>query len=236
MRTVPTMIRVLSTAAVLVGAVGCGSSASPAADAAGEPDAPLEDAASDAATIVGCFVPGLGVAPDRCSPGERAAHGQCVFDRCGAATASCFGASARSGSYGGACGDWLSCLSSCGCGNLPCLAGCGEAPAACQRCQEDVATCQQASCPRPACLQPADAAAPDAPAPDAVSPDLGAPPLSLPDAGGGTCDDLMRCCLAISDEAKKAVCVGQVEPLRMLGGDALCGPAYAARKMIGECP
>jgi hypothetical protein len=275
----------------VVGATGwgCGSSSSPALDAAGGAggaDAPVATggtggggsggtggaagsggtggsggaAGTDAGSIFGCYTPGQ-TGADPCTKAERETLNNCYFSKCGAAFDACYGAGARMGSYGGACKGFIQCIATCGCGNLTCGLGCIPMyTTECMTCQANVESCQNSS----GCVVPACAARPDGGAPGIPDggfpgiPDGGFPGLfdggfpGIPDGGfpglfdggfpglfdggtGGTCADLLMCCGAISDAAKKQACMMQYQ-FAMAVGDAACGLLYQGHKMAGDCP
>jgi hypothetical protein len=197
-------------------------------------------AGTGGAGSLGC----AGAAASSCTRAELDPYNECLFARCEREYSACYGPGARTGNFSGPCGTFVQCTSKCGCSDLACLVGCGAPSAECASCGQVVVTCQgNSGCARPACLREPDAGVP------AINFDGGFPGFDggfpgfdgrfpgLPDGGlgGGTCDDLLKCCQAIADPANKAMCSEQYDTAKLYG-DLVCGTVHAAHKQANDCP
>lgn len=210
------------------------------------------DAAAGAPDTAGmaCFNPKRG--GGTCTMAELAPYNQCIAGQCQTIISACYGVGAFNGSFGGACGSWMTCVSQCGCGapNLTCIQACGAPSLDCAACGETVDNCEKSSgCVEPACLRTADAGLPPGGGTDTALP-IPDGALNLPDGlgslpdglgglldaigGGGTCADLLACCQSIADATQKSVCLAQYANTMQLG-DGLCGVVYQALKAQQIC-
>lgn len=165
------------------------------------------DGAQGAAIGLGC----IGIGLTRCTQPERDAWNQCVFPRCEAEFKACHGPGIQTGNFSGPCATHSKCVSKCVCNDVTCFLDCGLPPAACATCTMALQTCQNGSgCPRPACL---------------LAPDGGVSDVN--------CDDLMRCCAAIADPSRKALCEASYNQATTMGVPS-CRVFYAAFRR--ECP
>jgi len=154
-----------------------------------------------------------------CTAAQNQAYEDCVFGRCDLPYRTCLGPGYRSGTFGGPCQRFVTCLSKCGCVDMACRTACGPLDLACQSCLVDqVARCVVGSgCMAPACSPP------------------GAVTDAAPDAGAG-CTDLMKCCASTTDASLKMACQAQYAALaNQAGGDLACSMIAAQYQTAGYC-
>jgi hypothetical protein len=153
-----------------------------------------------------------------CTVAQKEAYALCILDRCDSPYQACLGPGYRSGVYAEPCGDFVACLDRCPCEDVACHEACRPSPD-CQSCLSNRASqCGGASlCTPPVCT----------PSP---------PPL--PDAGldaPSSCDDLLRCCAALSSADQRVQCNMAYASVKT-GGDAACGGLLSIYRANHLCP
>ncbi|MFT3767784.1 MAG: hypothetical protein QM820_20200 [Minicystis sp.] len=144
------------------------------------------------------------------------AYSTCIVQTCSAEYAQCFGPDYMSGTFGGACGDYLSCAAACQNCDQACIDACTDQhfTGACKECiTGPIATCAVSAISSGTCKLPC--------APD------------LPIGGSGGCDDFKACCDSLSG-AQATSCTMTYESVK-LGGDLACGVAFSSYKTSGMC-
>ena len=141
---------------------------------------------------------GGGGEDSKCTEAETQAHWSCITSKCDAILSECYGSGYENGSFGGTCGDYISCVTDCECNDMSCLQQCPMPSEACSTCVEKLDTCMQA-CPEPACMKS--------------------------DGGddGATCADLADCCAAM-DEEERATCEQALD--LAAGNEVACKAMY----------
>jgi len=133
-------------------------------------------------------------------------YSQCVATACDSQYKQCFGDNFKSGTFGGACGTWITCTQKCGCGDTACAQACGLPDQACQDCEKGFATCAQSCAPAVACQTASSSGS-----------------TTSSGGTGKTCADLSKCCPNISDANYKSACTQTVSS----ANDQACGAAYS---------
>ena len=135
-----------------------------------------------------------------CTKAEVAAYESCIQNACDVTFKECYGAGYKSGKFGGACGDFITCANACECNDLACLTSCPTPSAACETCSAKVDTCSK-QCAEPECMKRGN--------------------------DGPTCADLADCCAAKADEEERTTCE---QVLELAGGnDVSCGAIYSSQ-------
>ncbi|MCA9584394.1 MAG: hypothetical protein KC657_03455 [Myxococcales bacterium] len=148
-----------------------------------------------------------------CTEAEGKPYADCVIGKCDTQYQECYGPGYKTGTYGGSCGPYLTCVQKCACDDTACFQACGAPQGDCQTCLQKVSTCVQGSgCQAPACAS--------------VQPDAGG-------GGGKTCADLAACCAKIADNTKKTQCQGTYDQVKA-SGDATCNLVYT--QYAADCP
>ncbi len=172
--------------------------------------------------------PGAG---NTCTQAENDAYGKCITDKCDGQYKMCLGNDYKSGKFGGPCGTYVTCASKCGCGDTACSQACGTPDMTCVNCLINLSPCAlNSGCKVPACA--------GAPATGGGGASGGG---GAGGSGGvtisGTCADLLKCCMSITDATKKMQCMMQHDQAKMAGaaGDTVCGIGYTVFKSSGVC-
>jgi hypothetical protein len=147
-----------------------------------------------------------------CDPAETARYGTCIESACDAEYAKCFGPTYASGAFGGPCGAYYGCLARCACDDDACRSKCGVASAECQLCiGRGITPCAAGSgCKEPSCT-------------------------TGPVKPRATCDDLSKCCAAITDATYRPLCATELAQSKLYG-DAICGSFVKGFRQLGQCP
>ncbi len=73
-----------------------------------------------------CATSGSSDAGSKCTEAEVKAWGDCAVTKCDAEFKTAYGSDYKSGTYGGACGDYQKCVVACNCGDTACAQACGQ--------------------------------------------------------------------------------------------------------------
>lgn len=160
-----------------------------------------------------CPTPGQNTSS--CTQAEIDAYDNCPINNCDAELQECFGSGYKTGSFGGACGTYVSCSQKCACGDTACQQACGLPDQNCQTCLQKYSSCYQAKCPEPACMKTGSSTSSTS---------------SSSSSTGGTaktCADLQTCCNGLTDAQKKSTCLQGYDAIKA-SGDAACAQAYSA--------
>ena len=134
-----------------------------------------------------------------CTEAETQAHWSCMTSKCDAQFSACYGSGYKDGSFGGTCGDYITCVTACECNDTTCMQKCPIPGDDCASCVEKLSTCME-QCPEPACMKG-----------DGTG-------------DGKSCTELEDCCAAKEDEEERSACE---QALELAGGnDVSCGAIY----------
>ena len=160
-----------------------------------------------------------GASTSTCTQAETDSYNSCITGMCDTQYQAALGSGYKTGSYGGACGTYITCTQACACNDTACYMKCGQPDAACTTALTSASTCAMNKCPPPACLT--------------AGKDAGTSGTSGSSGGGmHTCAELMACCAKIADPNTKSAC--DQTYTAVMSSDANCNavyPSYAA-----SCP
>lgn len=141
------------------------------------------------------------------------AYGECVVKTCDPQYKQCFGNDYATGTFGGACSDWMGCASTCKDCDQACLTACSD--------QHFVGACKDCVLgPIFDCVL------------DAITTkkcDLPCVPSSM----GGSCDKLKDCCASLPAD-KEPDCTSTYNQIS-IGGDQACQSALNVYQQGGTC-
>jgi hypothetical protein len=158
-----------------------------------------------------------------CTAEQNKTYSDCVINACDAQYKSCLGNDYKSGTFGGPCASYFSCVTKCGCTDQACRTAC-MIPAECQTCiVGQLAPCVVgAACTAPTCNGGSGGAG-------------GAGGAGGGGGGGGTCADLAACCAAMTNAQIKMACMAQYNAVKGAGGDPACNSVVSAYRAAGQC-
>jgi hypothetical protein len=154
-----------------------------------------------------------------CTQAETDAYNSCLTGMCDSQYQAALGSGYKTGSYGGACGTYITCTQACACNDTACYMKCGQPDSACTTALTAASTCAQSKCPAPACLSPKT--------------DGGTSGTS--GSSGGTthtCAELMACCAAIADASMKSSC--DQTYMAVMSSEPGCNAVYP--QYAASCP
>lgn len=198
-----------SCVVVLIGAVGCSSSAA-SPDGGGTANGGDASSGSPSRSKTG----DCPSSTSTCTQSELDTYVSCTTTQCDAQYKDCFGANYQSGTWAGKCQTFMTCTTACKCGDTACTQACGTPTGDCAACYGTLGACTTSKCPIPKCMMGGAA-----------------------DAGttsGKTCADLKTCCDSIADATKKAACTAGYDAAKS-SGDAVCGALYQVEVTKGNC-
>lgn len=160
---------------------------------------------------------------DSCGDAELDSYASCVKSSCDNQFRACYG-DYESGTFGGACGETLNCVSACGCNDNECKKNCKEqvtddAAEACNDCLKGVVQCISA-CAAPSCLDEGGDQ-------ETTEPDSGTSTTPT----GTACAELSACCATL-DESIQSQC----NTLASSGANDQCQATVDALQEQGLCP
>lgn len=138
----------------------------------------------------------------KCTQQELQTYSSCISTNCDSTYKECYGDDYKSGSFSGACGDYIGCINACDCSDVSCYQKCPQPSGACTSCSEKLSTCAQ-KCTIPDCMKP---------------------DVDSGSGSGKTCSDLSTCCAGQSDADLKSAC----EQAAAGGNDAVCDSLYGS--------
>lgn len=138
----------------------------------------------------------------KCTQQELQAYSSCISTNCDSTYKECYGDDYKSGSFSGACGDYIGCINACACSDVSCYQKCPQPSAACTSCSEKLSTCSQ-KCTVPDCMKP---------------------DIDSGTGNGKTCADLSTCCEGIEDADMKSAC----EQAAAGGNETVCSSLYGS--------
>lgn len=152
----------------------------------------------------------------KCSQQELDGFSDCIRSQCASQLQTCYGSSFDKGTFGGACGDAMTCGRACGCDDSSCSKKCKESDD-CKSCQNTLVQCLTQCVP--------SCAKQSGPITTPVTPD-DAGTSTTPTTSGKTCADLSACCNAKPDsDPIKSSCL---EFISSSPTDAQCSQVYSA--------
>jgi hypothetical protein len=134
-----------------------------------------------------------GSSTSTCTKAETDTYNSCLTGMCDSQYQAALGSGYKTGSYGGACGTYITCTQACACNDTACYMKCGQPDSACTMALTSASSCAMTKCPPPACLT--------------AGKDAGTSGTS--GSSGGTmhtCAELMACCAKIADASTKSAC------------------------------
>jgi hypothetical protein len=143
--------------------------------------------------VVGAGKCGSSGSTSTCTQAETDTYNSCLTGMCDSQYQAALGSGYKTGSYGGACGTYITCTQACACNDTACYMKCGQPDSACTMALTSASSCAMTKCPPPACLT--------------AGKDAGTSGTS--GSSGGTmhtCAELMACCAKIADASTKSAC------------------------------
>ena len=157
-----------------------------------------------------------GSSTSTCTQAETDSYNSCITTMCDAQYQMALGSGYKTGSYGGACGTYITCTQACACNDTACYGKCGQPDAACTTALTSASTCAMNKCPPPACLS--------------AGKDAGSSGTS----GGTThtCAELRACCDKIADPTEKMNCADTYKAVQT--SEPSCNAIYG--QYAPSCP
>jgi hypothetical protein len=200
---------------------------------------------SDSSSSSGVFSCPMNDQQSKCTAEQNKMYSDCLISKCDAQFQACYGSGYKSGSFSGACGPYLTCISKCGCTDMACKSACTITPD-CQTCITGMlAGCALSSgCTLPVCTGTGTGGTAGAGTGGTAGAGTGGAGGAGTggaggSGGGGTgCAALSTCCAAFADAGAKMACQQALAEFQMLGaqGDQACTQAVSLYRQMHLCP